>query len=143
MCVFSDIVRVSAWPFICTGHTCVSVYGHSQISIYMQIVRPVSNSHVCVLGVDEMSSMQSTRAQNEPGRVEQSWSQLPFHHHPHCGNVKPRGHCQSSQFCCLLGSQPARNLGGREERRRRRRPGSSLGRERRNSDTEQGEEEEP
>lgn len=39
--------------------------GHSQISIYMQIVHPVTNSNVCLLEVDEMCSMQSSSAHQE------------------------------------------------------------------------------
>ena len=108
-------VCVSAWLFICWMHVeyvYVLESGHSQISIYMQIVHPVSNSHVCLLGVDGMCSMQSSSAHQEwakPSRAESG--AVLFHHHPHCGNVKPRGHCQSSQFCYLLGSQPARDWG--------------------------------
>lgn len=102
----------SAWQFNCWMCPCMSEYVYSQISIYMQIVHPVSNPHVCLLGVDEMCSMQSSSAHQESAKSSQAESgAVLFHHHPHCGNVKPRGPCQSSQFCYLLGSQPARNQG--------------------------------
>lgn len=58
-------MRVTEWLPICCMHVFISESGDSQILIYMQIARPVSNSNVCLLGVDEMCSMQSSSAHQE------------------------------------------------------------------------------
>lgn len=50
---------------------------------------------------------------NEPSQVEAESGIVLFHHHPHCGNVKPRGHCQSPLVLLLI-REPASKEVGRE-----------------------------
>lgn len=129
VCELMHIQCVSARLFICWMHVCLSMGTHTyQFTCRLFTLWVILMS--VYWGVDEMCSMQSSSAHQEWAKSSQAESStVLFHHHPHCGNVRPRGHCQSSWFCYLLGSQPVRNWGERKERRRR--PGSSLGKEQR------------
>lgn len=125
---------LSTWLFICSVYIYVSGYGNSQISIYMQIVHHVSNSHVCLLGVDEMCSMQSTSAHQEWAKSSRAESVTVAVSSPptlwQCQTPRPL----PILLVLLLIREPASQELGREvgkEERRRRRPGSSLGKEQR------------
>lgn len=120
--------------------------GYSQITIYTQIVGAVSNPHVCLsvlsvcrgCGVKCAACRAAAPTKNEPSWVKQLGT-LSFYHHPHYGNVKPPGPCQSLLVLLAIREPASLELeGGGEE-------GAVVfvwKRIKRNSDTEQGMKEE-
>lgn len=97
VCVHSDVKRMRVHGSLSVTWLYESEYEHRyQFTcrfLFFFLPLAVSNSHVCLLGVD----VAHNSAYQEWAKLSRAESgTVLFHHHPHWGNVKPWVHCQSS-----------------------------------------------